>query len=284
MSKEVKLKAEELPSFFEFIGIEEAKDLADLKTKFAERWHTADTFFDSKEFKDHIGKHKGSLISNLRKAGREHGIDFSNSELQDKSPEEAVSMLLVRLQEANNTAMEELKRKSSGSKDEKYTTLETTFNNLKRDFDTLTEANRKIKADWDADKASAAANLKAEKLAFRTKDLYANFKWANGVDDLRKKGFMATITEKAKFDLDENDNLVVMDAQTGKKFSNPKVHTAFLSPDEFLMDEGISAKVYAQNPDGGKPAPTASGPQWGLHKNEQQTSTAKRTDLYVSAH
>ncbi len=286
----ITITEKEIPELLEFIGLKDAKDLADFKDRFKTQWHTAESFFESEDFKKHIGKVNGSLVSKSKAIAKQFGIELTGTDIENKKTEEIFETILTKLQESNNGALEDLKKKAGQGKDEKYTQLETNFNNMKRDYDTLTETNKKLKEDWDADKQNFGNTIKNEKLSFRTKDLFANFKWAAEANELTKKGFMASISEKAKFDLDESDNLIVLDAKTGKKFDNPGKHAAFLSPDEFLMKEGVEAKVYKTNNDGGKPASSGWGSGFNTGENQNQNNNnsqnqpARRNDLAVTAY
>lgn len=200
-------------------------------------------------------------MSKAKQDGRDFGVDFTNSELDGKSPEEAYKIIMAKMQERNTQLIAEEKKKASGSKDERYAELEAKLNKVSGDYKNLEGINQTLKSEFESKEKAFGEKLKGEKLSFRTKDIFSSFKWGKEVDDLRKKGFMATIAEKAKFDLDENDNLIVLDAKTGQKFSNPKAHSTYLSPQEFLEHEGIEAKVMQINNDGGKPAPAQNG--WG---------------------
>jgi hypothetical protein len=252
----------ELPELLEFIGVADVKDVADFKTRFADKWHTADTFFESDAFKSHVGKWNGSLLSKIKGIAKSFGVEVTGKEVDGKEPDQIVEMFAKKLQEMNNEAIETVKSSAKGSKDENYKALEQKYNSAITDFKTIEENNRNLKAEMEKQASEFASKFKEEKLSFRKNNLYSNYKWSKEVDDLRKKGFIATIEEKAKWDLDENDILIPLDAKTGQKFTNPKSHGTFLSAEEFLQREGEAAKVYMSNNDGGKPAP-AGGGGWG---------------------
>lgn len=255
----------------------DVKTLEDFQTNFKKKYDTPENFIQSDIYKNRTGKLIGSLVTNISSTAKDFGVELSNEDIEEQEgdkkyvkPEKAVKSLLTKMQLSANkviaekeTAIKDLQTQLTAGNDEKYKAIESKYNALSTDYETVKEFNSKLKQEKENleklrqdDEKNFSTKLKQHDLNSKVGDLWKEFPWADEANPYVKEGFTATVNKVAKFDLDENSNLVVIDAATGKKFPTPGKNEQFLSPKEFLQNQGIEANktspVYKINPAGGQ--------------------------------
>ena len=246
-----KYTVDELMERLTWAGVEPGESLDDFKKNLNSKYFTEDTFFESEAYKKKIGSINGSLLSKTKAISKQFGIELAKDDIGDKKTEEIFELALSKLQEKNNSIQKELEEKAGKNTDENLKALTSKFEKLQSDYSTIENANKNLKQTFEQKEAEYANNIKSEKINFRKKDMWGNFKWGTD-NEMVKRGFQSVIDEKYDFDLDDNDNLIPLDKKTKAKIPNPKSNTAFLGANEILESEGVAAKVYKLNPDGGK--------------------------------
>lgn len=266
----------------DWIAVDSGNSLEDFQNNFKKKYDTPENFLESDTFKSKVGKTLGSLTTKIVTFGKEFGVELGNDDIEDienaqdgskkrvQKPDKAVQSLLKKMQETANKVISEKENKIkelttslTAGNDEKYKAIEGKYNALSTDYETVKEFNQKLKQEKEdleksrqEDERNYHTKLNEHERSSKEGDLWKEFPWADEANPYVREGFTATVNKKAKFDLDENKSLVVIDKATGKKFPTPGKNEQFLSPKEFLQNEGIEANktspVYKINPAGGQ--------------------------------
>jgi hypothetical protein len=81
-----------------------------------------------------------------------------------------------------------------------------------------------------------------------------------GVSDLEREGFNSFVDKSFRFDFDDKDRAMVMDAE-GNRIRSEKKADEWKSPDEVLTEAARKYNLLADNPKAGQPAPRTFTPQ-----------------------
>lgn len=257
-----KLDLQKALQFLNYIGFDEKTIeglpdetfLDESKKIFDSKYHTAQSFFESQDYKNKVGEWNGSLTIKLIKLAQKFGVEIPGKYREKMEPEKAFEGALTTLQEQENAVKLDLEEKAKKSVDDNYKVLETKYQTIEKDYKNLENVNKELKTTAETDKANYVNQLKTEKLSFREKDLHSKYNWGTD-DELRRMGFVTYMDGKYKNELDESDNLIPIDRKTGEKIPNPDKSKAFMDVDTLWQIEGIKMGVYKTNKDGGKPAP-----------------------------
>lgn len=255
----------ELKEILEYLGIEGVEKLDDFRSKFEPTYIKKDKLADDKEllgtlFAPKIGKMAGaaqtSLISDLKKMG----VEVTKDELKELPLEKLVEYGLQKASAHYTSKIAELE-KNTGSDEkvkevqDKYQKLESKYEQEKRVFEEAKQKFQTTEQSWLTEKKNI-------KLQSKVGDALKGIKWKTGVSEIEKKGFLATINEKYKLDMDEKDDLFIADS-TGQRIPHPKKNGEWKNINEILEDEGKAANVWEGNPIVGR----AGTPQKAIHQN-----------------
>lgn len=207
-----------------------------------------------------VGEMTGRLGTKYKQLLQENGVEFVSSDIEGKQFEDVLGLGITKFKTKYSSEIEDLKAKvgtGTGKQDEallkkiekleqkegewsgKYSTLETEYNNYK------TESGNQFKA---------------YKLNEKLASEHANLPWAQGVTEVTKRGFFATVNDMVSKDLDETDNLIVKD-KTGNLIPNPAVNNTFKTYKDILNEVGIKEGVFALNPHTSKQTPPPATPR-----------------------
>lgn len=232
------IKAEELPELIKFIGYdpEQIESVDAFKKSFNE------DFLKSNEYGRRIGGLESALIKKFKAAN----IEFKPEEIKDKKIEEIAELGLKKTFEFANTALEAEKKKNK-SPDEALTKLQGEFDNFKSEAQKKIEAETalrlQVKNEFDSFRTQTETEKKTSTVKNYVTAAWEKFKWGTGVDDLKKKGFKATIQEKYQINLDETGSPYIAN-EKGERIASTKKTGEHATLEEILETEGIQAKVW----------------------------------------
>lgn len=235
----------------DFLALEGIESVDDFKTKFGESFIRRDKVMDDEDLKAKFtGRIAGMIETVVRRVTKEKtGVEIAEADIADMKWEEVVDHGLTKSLEAKDAKITELEANSSGDDSAKV-------KNLQKDLATMTakhEDEKTLKDDaitkYTDLETSSGDKIKGIQLDTLKKDLSRNLKISDGVDPLKKKGFISEMNEKYKLTLggDDNDTLVITDTK-GDKIKSDKVSGEFLSPAEVYEKESIDAKIYSLSP------------------------------------
>ncbi len=259
----------EIKELAEYLGVKIPEKLEDFKAEFEPAYIRKDKLADDKEllgklFAPKIGKMAGAtqvaVISELKKVG----LDISKDELKDLDLEKVVEYGLQKATGHFTAKIAELEAKNGTGNDEKVKELETKYGKLQSKYEQEHSLFESSKQNWEAKEQGWANEKKGIKLSSKAGDALKAIKWKTGVSEIEKKGFLATVNEKYKLDLDEKDELFIADIK-GQRIPHPKKNGEFKNINEILEEEGKAANIWE-----GNPIAARATPQRPIHQNGPQ--------------
>lgn len=252
---------------FDVLGIksDEIKSLEDFRVTFEKEFIRKNQVEQDKDISSKIfGKRIGSVESKVKSISKKHGVDFTADEIKDKQVEDLIELSFSKIIDNNNKIVDDLKKESTGSKDEvakgweeKYTKLESKY----KDTEGLLQST---KNDFEGFKTQTATERKNDKLNIFKEQSLGKLKFKPNIKEVEKAGFLSIIDSKYDLDLDEQGSLFVKDKK-GERLKSAKVVGTFKSVEEVLEEEALKAEVIQINPNAnanGRPtAPMANGHQ-----------------------
>lgn len=236
-----------------WLGIE-ADNLDKFKEQFQQKYLTEEQILKDKEVLGKFtGKTLGKISTELTRIGRAQGIEFTKDEVEGKTIEEMTNLFLTKQAQTYTSQIEDLKKVASSSGDEKAKEWESKFEKLQNKYKDTEGLLKKTSEEFEGFKQIAAQQVKGVKLDYVRNNVWSSVKFDPTVDQLKKKGFEATIKEQYVIDLDENDNPFIA-TKEGKRIPSPQRHDQFLSVEEVLNMEAEKAGLTAKNPKAGQPA------------------------------
>ena len=227
----------DLNKIFEYQGIELGEDATfeDYKAAFDAKYLTKENALKSEDIQRHfIGEQTANFARELTRTAKENEIELTPEE--KKLPVGDLSRLLVaKKSELFNSKLQELEKGSKKPSEElnalqvKYDTLNTRLNeelNAKKEVQSLLEKKENDFVNFQKD----------FKLNQAKQNIFGSLTYSDNANDLLKKGFMATVNEKYKIDLGEDDNPIITDSE-GNRIKDPNKHGSFLAPQDVLSNE-----------------------------------------------
>jgi hypothetical protein len=243
----------------EYLGYkaEDFKTVDEFKTKFDSTFiKQSNITEDSEPVKKILGKTFGTLENEIKKVakGFELDIDFDDESIKGKKVTDKLKFTFEKYNEKKGEYIKELETKASLGNDEKIKEWEKKYEKTAqkaKDYEALLNST---KSEFQQAQEKWTNEVKNVKLNVLTKDAFGKVKLKSDISDFEKRGYMATIAEKYKFDLDETENLVVKNSK-GERIPSAKTTGTFKTIEEILEEEAIAGKLVQLNPDGGKAKP-----------------------------
>lgn len=239
----------------EYLGYkaEDFKTVDEFKTKFDSTFiKQANINEDSEPVKKILGKTFGTLENEIKKVAKGFDLDIDFEEVKDKKVTEKLKFVFEKYDTKKGELIKDLETKASLGNDDKIKEWEKKYEKVAqkaKDFEGLLNTT---KSEYEQAQNKWSSEVKNVKLNVLTKDAFAKVKLKSDISDFEKRGYMAAISEKYKFDLDETENLVVKNSK-GERIPSTKTTGTFKTIEEILEEEAISGKLIQLNTDGGKP-------------------------------
>lgn len=214
------------------------EDTADIKTA-VEHHNTKFLARDQAgEDPDVVSQVTGRIYGPLNNLAKKT-FGLSNEDIKDKKFEDILKIGVDKF----NTEITALKGQNS---DDKVKTVTDELNRTKVLADQYkTDLEKAVQEKTDLE-TGFDNKIKGFKITEKVKEAKGKLSFAESIPELAKVGFDTQINQKYKFDLDKEDNLIVLTSE-GKKVSNPTKTGKYLSIDEVLDMELEAANLKKQN-------------------------------------
>lgn len=266
----------ELKDLLNFLNIEDVTDETDFdefKKKFNERFALASSI---EEEKGKLGERMGIAEKEIKKLFKSQGVEFEEGETKDKSLEEIVKIGSEKLTESHQSKIKELKDAAGKTDDKKLKELEAKLEKQQSQWDQDREQLDKVKSELDEKQQNWEQEKTTWKINEQVKSAKSKIPVIDKISEIQKRGFDSLISDKAKFELDEEGSVWPVDPKTGKKFENPDKTGEYLNLESFLKNQAIEAGIYKQN-GGGSPSDTKI-------THQQENGQQRNDDRYKHVH
>lgn len=255
------LKPEDLQKLAEYLDIQEVESFEDAKTKFDEVYARKGVYADQlrkdPEFINKIiGNKIGSIENDVKQFGKEFGVEFEKDEFAEAKKWEDISKIVfTKVKEKHKNTVTELESKVGADPSElvkewegKLATAKNEAKKWKGEFETLGQS-------FETYKSELAANMRKEKLNKAVESMFSEIPFADEAlkDELKIAGFKTKILSEVNFDLDENDNFVLL-GKDKMPITNPAKAGATYTPLEYAKEQAIKFDIFKLNDKGGNRA------------------------------
>lgn len=254
----------ELKDILDYTGLS-AENLDEFKEAFDKQFTKKDVnhILKDPELKDAIhGRILGGQFTALKKTLAEFGVDTASPDfvaLKDKNLD-AIKFAIGDILSKKDSELEDLRSKVGSSNDDLIKQKEVEITNLKakaNDYKILAE---KTALELDNTKTEFNNKFKQKEIDLNKGQIFSGLKLKPKIGEMEKIGFEALISQKLKFDIDDEGKFFVTDA-AGNRIPNKAKHGTFLEPLEAVQSLADENGLVEKNPHGGQPAPARSGQQ-----------------------
>lgn len=248
------LEAKEL---LEYLGTK-AENIEEFKAAFDKDFIKQSMITEESEpVKKIVGKLYGTLENEVKKIAKEVDldVDFESDEFKGlKKVSDKFKFIASKIDFKYKDTISDLTTKASQGNDEKVKEWESKYEKAAIKLKEKETLLGSVKGEFDIYKENTQKSIKDTALNIHKKEIFGKAKFAEGTKDLEKKGFWTTIAEKYKFDLDETENPIILNGK-GEKIVSKKTAGTFMTPEEVIEEELVSANLFQLNKDGGKHKP-----------------------------
>lgn len=256
------LTQEDFEKLSEYLDLQDVESFDDAKTKFDEVYARKATYEQSlindKSFVDKIiGKKLGKYENELKTFAKEgFGVEFEKDDLKGGQDYEAVSKVVF----------DKIKQKHTDSIKEMESKIGADPSELVKEWETKLETERREKKKWKTEfetlgqnfetyKTDLQVNMRKEKLNKNVDDMFSKIPFADEAlkDELKIAGFKTKILSDVQFDLDENDNYILL-GKDKLPITNPAKAGATYSPEDYVKEQAIKFGIYKLSDKGGQQA------------------------------
>lgn len=195
-------------SFLNVDKIETEEDFNNFTEAFNQKFVPKETAHEYDDVKAKvIGKRMGEINSQLVAFGKAIGQDVSYEKLKEKKVEEVLS----DFSNVVSTRFQELESKAKDGHDKKLNDLQKELEEKSKSVTSYKEALEQVQTQLQEKESQFTNEIKNFKIQTKLKDVKASVNWVDGITDVQRAGFDTIIGSNYRFDLDENDNVVVTD-------------------------------------------------------------------------
>lgn len=267
----------EFKQLCEFTGIE-AENLDQFKEQFQSKFIVKENVIKDPELTDKIyGKIMGSQMTKIRQMFKEEGVEFSEDETKSVKKNDELFMLgLNKLKGSFVNQIEEVKKTSTTGTDDRLKDYEAKLQKLEKEKNDIKNAWKSTGEEFEKYKFDVANTIKNKEIEFKLSKAKEVLKMRPKINDAERAGFEAIMRNKLKFDLDDNGQLVTLNAN-GERIKSKVKAGDFMPAEEALQDIINELGLGDTNPHAGKPAPSTP-PLFGMGRNApmpQQTQMSQ---------
>ena len=211
------------------------------------------------------GKIMGKQLTTLRQLASDLGLDPNSEEFKALADEKGkvknedfIKMLVDSVAKTKEAEIADLKSKQGATNDEVIKLKEEEITKLRAKNTDLETNWKKTAAELDTTKQTFHEKLKLQTIDINLSKEREKVKIKPKPSEVELLGFNAAIKEKLRFDLDENNQFIVTDAN-GSRIPDKNKAARFLDPHEAIQEVANSLGLVEQNPHGGNPAPSGGG-------------------------
>ncbi|MGB3075981.1 MAG: hypothetical protein WBB36_11700 [Chitinophagales bacterium] len=237
----------ELKDVLEFAGVDPAK--ADTLDNFKAEFNSAFIKRDASQIKADkelygaiVGNTNGSVRTAIKRVAKESGVDITDEELNGKSAHEMVDIAFPKIVTPLSAKLRLAEENAAKSTDKKVQDLQADYEKKLADLNPKLSGFDSLRKEYDDFKASVETEKKNTVINSHKDAAWKDFKWANGISQFAKEGFMASIDKKIKLSLDDSGNPFAANDK-GERFENPKTAGTYKSYAELIAEEGLAANA-----------------------------------------
>ncbi len=254
---------EEILKVIGFEDVEKFENVDAFKSAYDQRFIAKDRILDDEKLVNEItGRQLGAIETQVKRTFKEAGVAFDDSELKGKKltdiAELATKKLVGGFQEQINT----LKTAKGGDEVliKEVESWKSKFEKLKDESSSFKELNEKLSQENEKLANGFQEKEKSWMINQQVKELFGGVKYKTaGIPDAAQKlvrsGFENKVKETFKFDLDESNKLVVLNAD-GSKVEDPRTSGKILGPLDAIKNLAVSESIWEDNANAGKKSAT----------------------------
>lgn len=249
-----KVEAPKLEQVLEYMGFEDVKTFPEFQDKLSQEWIRKNLEVvrgDEKFYGQLLGaKSKGTMNAGFR-ALKENAILYDENEFKDLKLETFVESAITKAAKSYSEKVKSLEEQlAAAGTDERVTKLQADLDAVNAKYQEATGKIAATQTEWETKYNQREEDIKTLNKKSAEERSYGGVKYASGVDELKKKGFVATVKEQVTFEFDEAGKFVPM--KDGKKIPNPLKADTFYTAEEYLQSEANKAGIGAVSPHNGK--------------------------------
>lgn len=235
-----------------FADLSKFDDADSFKEAVEKDWVKKSTAGNDKEVRDQVlGKVNRVARKRLGELASELGVELDAAILDSGDPVDIVP-LITKGAKGKFGDIEELRKKAESA---------LPADTIKVWEDKLGEAEKKVKTfqsaatDWqkkhDDLLQTVQTKERTSKIEAVWKEALGGVQFHQGVDDLKRKGFVADLKDRFRIEMDENGNPYTADT-AGQPVKHPKKASELWSLAEIVKEEAKKNKLTADSPHAGK--------------------------------
>lgn len=254
----------ELKDILDYTGLS-AENLDEFKEAFDKQFTKKDVnhILKDPELKDAIhGRILGGQFTALKKTLAEFGVDTASPDfvaLKDKNLD-AIKFAIGDILSKKDSELEDLRSKVGSSNDDLIKQKEAEIEKIKAKLSDTDKAWKQTAAELETTRSEFSQKFKQKEIDLNKGKIFTDLKLKPKIGEMEKIGFEALISQKLKFDIDDEGKFFVTDA-AGNRIPNKAKHGTFLEPLEAVQSLADENGLVEKNPHGGQPAPARSGQQ-----------------------
>ena len=245
-----------MEELYKYLGVEvkegEEPKFDDIKKVIDEKFVHVDRISERKDLiQPEIDKAYGGQAKKIESKAislfKKNGLDVTHSEMQGYQDTEELLDRGIKMLADHFEANASTKGKPDEKLMQQISDLKAQANQYKDQYSQLETQHNEFKQNVEQEKKTFKVNSV-------TQDAFGKIKWGKDADDLKKRGFMAVIKDKYKFDLDD-DKVIVRNKEGNRVYDPSKAASEPLSVEQVFELEAKEQKVWETSDHNGKKAP-----------------------------
>lgn len=237
---------------FEVIGLDPSKfdDIDAFKEAVEQKWVAKESAHNDKEVAGKIiGKFNRVLRTKFGKVGGELGVDIDDTQDPIDIFEKQLAPVIV----AKVKEVDEWKGKAEKAVgDDVVKEWQGKLKALEKERETFASQAKEWQSKYEGLDTEVKQTKRKSVIDNEWNTALGSVSFHQGVDDLKRKGFVAAVKEKYRIELDEDFKPRMLDAN-GNPVKHPKKAGELLSLKEAVEVEAKALKLVAENPHANKP-------------------------------
>jgi hypothetical protein len=258
---------------FEVIGLDPSKfeDVDAFKEAVEQRWVSRESAHNEKDIAARItGKYNRLFRNRFGRLATELGVDIDDTADPIDIFEKQITPAIVEKAKEVGSWKEKAEKAVGDDVVKEYTAK---IKGLEKERETFASQAKEWQSKYEGLDTEVKQGKRKSVVDNEWNAALGAIQFHQGVDDLKRKGFVASIKEKYKIDLDDEFKPKMLDAN-GNPVKHPKKAGELLSLKEAVEMEAKALKLVAENPHANKPVAPQRQPPRTVGFGQQQTPPA----------
>lgn len=252
------LSAEDLQKLSEYFETDKFDTFDDAKSYFDDTFARKENYkkelFKDPDFIAQVtGRRIGIIETKSKQFAKEFGIDLEADEFKDKkAAEDILDYVLTKAKTKHKEELDNI-QKSIGDPGEAVKELENKYNAEKRLKEKYKKDFEEVGASFENYKVEQATQSRQKKLKDSIEGVFSGIPYADEAlkDELKIAGFKTKILSDVNFDLDEQENFVLL-GKDKLPINNPTKAGAVYTPEDYIKEQAIKFGIFKLNENGGQ--------------------------------